>query len=202
MTTPTKQIIRSCGTWLVCGITGILLSGCVGNSGFNQGPSSVRVISDEPVRSAFSAAALRHEKTSSTTVLSLPNDKLSSAEPTYSTSKAGEFSSLQDGQMETAEIKSLFSGLEVNAEDDIPEIHRFDDNGFVDGVAVSGRDRSISSGTSEEDFGSWSVTPKSRICLDWIDWYSGDPSCFSVTKSGGRLLLNGKRRTFVYQVLN
>ena len=155
MTTPTNQIVRSSGTWFICGIAAILLSGCVSNSGFNHRASPVTFIPDEPIQGTVSAAALRQQKTTGTTILALPNDKL------------------------LADV---------------------DDSLFVDDVVVFGRDGSLSSGANQEEFDNLSVTRKSRTCLDWIDLYSGDPSCFSVTKSGGRILLNGKRRTFVYQV--
>ena len=80
MTTLTNQITRSCGTWLVCGMAGPgpLMAGCVSNGQIHATTSPVRIITDQPVKAAFSANALKAAKSSGTMVLALPNNKLSS----------------------------------------------------------------------------------------------------------------------------
>jgi hypothetical protein len=184
-------------------VAALFLAGCGINPATYERSAMVEVISDSPEHMTVSAKDVRIAKTTGTTILTLPNEKLSFVKTVDKMStKAEVFNLISDGPLEASAIKSLFSGLEVNSDDLVPETHTFRDNGYVDGVAESSRDRSISSGTAEEDFGSWSVTKNSRLCLDWVDWYSGDPTCYGVTKLGDRLLLNGKRHTFLYHILN
>jgi hypothetical protein len=149
--------MRSYNIGIMCGIAALLLAGCGTIAETAEQTPMVGVISDSPVPMTISADDVRKAKTEGTTILTLPNEKLSLA-----------------------------------------EIHGFRDDGHVDDVVISGRERGINSGTVDEDPGIWSATQNSPLCPDLIDRYSGDPTCYGVTKLGSRILLNGRRRTFLY----
>ena len=141
MTMRISQTMRSSGIGFLCGIAALMLAGCVTNPEIREQASVVQVISDRPVQMTVGAEDMREAKTKGTTILVLPNDKLSPA--------------------------------------------------GTNGELVA-----------EEDSGSCSVSHGSRLCLNQIDRYTGSPSCYNVTKLGGRLLLTDKRRTFLYHRIN
>ena len=80
MTTATNQTVGSYKIGIMCGIAALLLAGCGSIAETDERPSMVGVISDSPVHMTISADDVRKAKTKGTTILTLPNEKLSLAE--------------------------------------------------------------------------------------------------------------------------
>lgn len=196
---------QCCASGLVSIAMLVLLAGCVTNPERQEHLSVIKIVSATPVHVTVSAPP-GHQQGTEFIAPALAAPKVDGR--TYMpqeravASKANAFASLSDGPLVPAEISLLFSGLEVTTHDRIPERHLFRGNGQVDGVVETGRDRGNGSGTVEEDSGSWSVTEMARLCLDWLDWYSGDRACYSVSKRGDKVLLTGGPYPVHYEIQN
>lgn len=114
--------------------------------------------------------------------------------------KATAFAALADGALTNAEIVALFSGLEAATHDTIPENHLFKHDGTVLGFILGANGEKSDNGTNEEDFGTWYVSKKVLLCVDWFDWYSGENLCFAVSKKGSKVVLNGDNFSILYDI--
>lgn len=222
MTKRTHKKGHNCRIGVISSVAAVLLAGCVTTADTNEQISVVRVISDRPVHLTISASDVHEAKTNGTSVLALPDAKLSRVEaderltaeqrlaslqstvkPAVPT-KASAFATLSNGPLTAPEIKALFLGLETTTNEVPIEVHRFGHLGQLEGEVVSGTDIGIrpSNGTSYEDSASWIVTKKSQLCMDWFDWYSGDPACFRVIKRGKQIVLTGTEFSIHYEIRN
>jgi hypothetical protein len=219
MTTRTHRVKGIYGVGFICGVAGLLLAGCTANPESHQQFSMVKAISDQPVYSAISADDVKMAKVSKLAVLALPYKKSSSpiakgelsAENRLAllrgtvpavTVKGSAFAALSDGPLAAAEIQALFMGLDVMTSVDNHQTHRFFRNGDVEGNVVDPHGKAIVTPTNYDDSGNWFVSKSARICMDWFDWYTGDRTCYRVTKLGNSLMLTSDRQVIDYAILN
>lgn len=119
-------------------------------------------------------------------------------------SKSSAYSGLSDGPLIAAEIKALFMDLKIRilAQGENRRTHHFARDGYVEGWIYDTTIHHQADGMGFSDWGTWTVTRSSRLCMDWFDWYLGESHCYDVSKSGDEIVLRREDATIRYAILN
>ena len=107
--------------------------------------------------------------------------------------KMAAFATLPDGPLNAKTIRALFSGLDVT-----PGYgwHNYRADGSIDGRHIVNVGNII-----EDDYGSWTVDSVSRLCTLWNSGHGDGKTCYKASKRGGKIQLNYRSRTVIYEIL-